>query len=58
MAEPQVEKTIWQILEDYCTDLQYGEINLRITVYKGRGVAFEETQPPIKKYREIKKDSS
>ena len=47
-------KTIWQILEEYCADLKYGEINLKITVYQGRGIAFDETSPPIKKYREIK----
>lgn len=47
-------KTIWQILEEYCKDLKYGEICLKISVHEGRGVAFEETSPPIKKYREIK----
>ncbi len=54
MAE---SKTIWQILEEYCTDLKYGEITLKITVHQGRGISFEETSPPIRKYKEIKVDS-
>jgi hypothetical protein len=52
----QIEKTIWQILEEYCTDLKYGEINVKIIIHQGRGISFEETQPPIRKYRETKKD--
>ena len=50
------QKTIWQILEEYCTDLQYGEITIKISVHQGRGVAFEEITPPIRKYREIRQD--
>jgi len=49
-----MEKTIWQILDEYCNDLKYGEINIKITVHQGRGIAFEETSPPIRKYKEIK----
>lgn len=56
MAETKLDKDIWQILEEYCADLKYGEINIRITVLHGRGVAFEENQPPIRKYREIRSD--
>jgi len=50
MAE---NKTIWQILEEYGKDLKYAEINIKIIFHDGRGVAFEETQPPVKKYKEI-----
>ncbi len=53
----KIEKTIWQILEEYCADIKYGEISLKITIFNGRGTAFEETQPPIRKYREIRKES-
>jgi len=51
-------KTIWQILEDYCKDLKYGEISIKIVVHEGRGISFEETTPPIRKYREIKRIDS
>jgi hypothetical protein len=47
-------KTIWNILEEYCRDLKFGEISIKIVVHDGRGISFEETTPPIKKYREIK----
>lgn len=51
MAE---SKTIWDILKEYCEDLKYGEISIKIVVHEGRGISFEETHPPIKKYKEIK----
>ena len=49
MAE---NKTIWQILEEYGKDLKYAEINIKVTFHDGRGVAFEETQPPVRKFKE------
>jgi len=52
----QIEKTIWQILEEYCADLKYGEITLKITVHNGRGISFDELRPPVKKYREVRKE--
>lgn len=51
-----MEKTLWQVLEEYCVDIKYGEISLKITIHDGRGISAEEIQPPIKKFREIKKD--
>ena len=48
MVDP---KTIWQILEEYCTDLKYGEIHIKIIVHEGKGIAFDETQPPIRRYK-------
>ncbi len=56
MAETKLDKDIWQILKDYCADIKYGEINIKITVLHGRGVAFDETQPPVRKFREIRSD--
>lgn len=47
-------KTIWQILEEYCADLKYGEITIKIIIHDGRGISFEETVPPIRKYKEIR----
>jgi len=50
MPEP---KSVWQVLEEYCNDLKFGEINIKIVVYNGRAIAFDETCPPIRKYKEI-----
>ena len=50
---PEV-KTIWQILEEYCAEIKYGEIHIKISIHDGRGTAFEEIQPPVRKFREIK----
>lgn len=58
MAETKLEKDIWQILEEYCSDIKYGEIYIKVTVLHGRGVAFDEMQPPIRKFREIRSENN
>ena len=45
------QKTVWQVLEEYCADLKYGEINIKIIIHNGRAIAFDETQPPVRKYK-------
>jgi len=44
-------KTLWQVLEEYCADLKYGEINLKIVVHDGKAISFDETQSPIRRFK-------
>lgn len=44
-------KTIWEILEELCADLKYGEMHIKIIVHNGKGIAFDETQPSIRRYK-------
>jgi len=48
-------KEIFQIISDYCQQIKYGEIFLRIKVHQGDPVEIDETQPPLRKFRAEKK---
>lgn len=46
-----VYKGIVHIIAEYCRQIQYGEVIVRIKIHRGQVREVEEVQPPLKKYR-------
>jgi len=44
-------KDIFQVISDYCRQVRFGEIYIKIKVHQGEAVEIEETQPPLRRFR-------
>ena len=54
MSNEKVEGKTWEVLAKKCEDIGYGEWEIKLVIFKGKCIGFDQTKEPIIKFREFK----